>query len=348
MPRIEFSGQRILDYLLERSGVIREPVPDKIDFVHRTVQEYLTAAKITDNHDIDFLVGKAHLDQWHETVIMAAGHADSKLRKDLLMGLLHRAESEARYARKLRILTTACLETLTDVPLTLRDKVDNCLSSLIPPRSVKEAQSLASAGEEVLRYLPDDLDEFSEGQSVAIVRTCWQINGPDALRKLTAYGLDSRTSVQRELITGWEYFEPREYAEQVLANTPLKCLIHVRTPQIVPNLRYLKHMKDLFVSLYKSTIDLEFLTHVPPLRSLTAFAETVTSLDALKLQPSLESLRIHIGEDDNDVEFLRQLTKLKYLHLTPTNLNHLGFLDYLPSLHILGLSSLDSAKAREY
>ena len=191
MPRINLGGKRILDYLLERSGVIREPIPGRIDFVHRTVQEYLTAAKISDNHDIEFLVSKAHLDQWYETVIMAAGHADSKLRKELLAGLLNRAESETRYARKLRILTTACLETVTDIPLALRDRIDTAASSLIPPRSMKEAESLASAGEEVLRHLPDSLNELTEAQSAAVVRTCWLINGPDALERLTAYGMDS-------------------------------------------------------------------------------------------------------------------------------------------------------------
>ena len=52
-----------LRYLLERSGVIREPVVGRIDFVHRTFQEYLAGKQAAEKHLMEFLVRNAHLDQ---------------------------------------------------------------------------------------------------------------------------------------------------------------------------------------------------------------------------------------------------------------------------------------------
>ncbi len=62
----------IVDHLISRSGVIREPIVGRIDFVHRTFQEYLTAREAAEQGDIGFLIERAHLDTWQETVVMAA------------------------------------------------------------------------------------------------------------------------------------------------------------------------------------------------------------------------------------------------------------------------------------
>lgn len=78
MPQAGVSADEVLDSLLERSGIIREPVPGKIDFVHRTVQEYLAAKQAADLGDMDLLIRNAHLDQWRDTVIIAAGHATNR------------------------------------------------------------------------------------------------------------------------------------------------------------------------------------------------------------------------------------------------------------------------------
>jgi hypothetical protein len=89
---------------LQRSGVIREPVPGRIDFVHRTVQEYLAAKQAADLGDMDLLVRNAHHDEWRETIVMAAGHANEPLRRELINGILGRAQAEPKRARRLKLL----------------------------------------------------------------------------------------------------------------------------------------------------------------------------------------------------------------------------------------------------
>src|SRR5262249_28225729 len=105
----------VLRHLLTRSGLIREPIPGRIDFVHRTFQEYLTAQEAADRGHSGFLVQRAHLDQWRETIVLAAGHGDVRFREELLDGLHGRAQREPRHARQLRLLAVSCLEAMPAV-----------------------------------------------------------------------------------------------------------------------------------------------------------------------------------------------------------------------------------------
>ncbi|MEQ4718405.1 NACHT domain-containing protein [Nonomuraea sp. B19D2] len=229
MPRVQATGAQVLEYLLERSGVIREPVEGRIDFVHRTVQEYLTARAAAEVGDIEPLVLNAHRDQWREVVVMAAGHANGPLREELLNGLLSRMAGEARYARRLKVLVCSCLETLPSVPERLREAVDGCLNDLIPPRDVASARSLAPAGQVVLDRLPRDLSGLSPAAARACVRTAWLINGPGALDVLACYASDGRPDVEGELLEGWRYFEPEAFAERVLSSLRTKEMLQLHT-----------------------------------------------------------------------------------------------------------------------
>ena len=142
MPRVLAEPTAVLDYLLQRSGVIREPISGRIDFVHRTLQEYLAAREAADNADIEPLIARAHLDQWRETIIMTVGHANAPLRRELLEGLLARADAEPRRSHRLRLLATACLETAPDLPVGLRHRIDECIEPAHPAAQRDRGSSL--------------------------------------------------------------------------------------------------------------------------------------------------------------------------------------------------------------
>jgi predicted NACHT family NTPase len=88
MPQVRASIQDVYRHLLERSGLLREPVEGRVDFVHRTFQEYLAAQDAMNTDDVGTVVQNGHLDQWHEVVVMAVGHASQKQREELLGRLL--------------------------------------------------------------------------------------------------------------------------------------------------------------------------------------------------------------------------------------------------------------------
>ncbi|MFV2084516.1 NACHT domain-containing protein [Micromonospora sp. LOL_021] len=164
MRQVTNPAEAVLDHLVQRSGVLREPVPDRIDFVHRTFQEYLAAREAAEQGHDGALVGQAHLDTWRETSVLAAGHANAPVRRSLLTGLLDRASNEPKQARHLRLLAAACLETSPTVePPELLQRIRDGVQTLLPPRSVKESRSLAGVGEPLLRELPSEPGQLTEG-----------------------------------------------------------------------------------------------------------------------------------------------------------------------------------------
>ena len=364
MPQVRAGAAAVLDVLLQRSGVIREPVPGRIDFMHRTVQEYLTAKQAADLGDIDLLVRNAHQDQWRETVVMAAGHANEPLRRDLIMGILDRARDEPGRTRRLKLLAVACLETLPSVPDDLRAVLGQCLDDLVPPRDAGAARSLAIAGEPVLAWLPESLDGLSQAAAAATVQTAWLINGPQALDVLARYAADERRNVQWELNLAWNYFDPEEYAERVLAAMPPGGHIYVPSPTQFAAVAKLSAPSELEISLagtadlspiaahaasltdlrlyYKEPgADPAALPALPKLHHLAVGLPGLADLRFMNRLPQLETVWLTHCQDIEDYSPLRRFTSLRTLALY--NSNRLRSLQQLPPLRAVRSLSLDGS-----
>jgi predicted NACHT family NTPase len=100
----------ILQQALERTGLLREPYPDQIQFVHRTFRDYLAARECVDAGLTGLLIDHAHEDAWREVVVMAVAHARPKERADLLQRLLDKAANARKKDSRLGDLVAAvCL-----------------------------------------------------------------------------------------------------------------------------------------------------------------------------------------------------------------------------------------------
>src|SRR5262249_14450380 len=155
MAQVSATPEAVYRSLLERSGLIREPVADRVDFVHRTFQEYLAAQEALAAGDTGVLVNNAHLDQWREVVIMAAGHAYAPVREALLSELVERGRRASSDRDKLSLLAVACLETSPELSTGLREEIRARVRYLLPPRNVTAAKSLAAAGDFVVDLLAE-------------------------------------------------------------------------------------------------------------------------------------------------------------------------------------------------
>ena len=145
IPR-DVRALQVREFLLARSGIVREAVIGQMDFIHHTFQEYLAAKAALDNGDIGVLCNKAHDDQWWDVIVLAAGLASRTLREDLITGLIRRGDKEIRLRHQLHLLAVACLETSVELASELRSDVEKRLTTLVPPRTMTEAKALASAG----------------------------------------------------------------------------------------------------------------------------------------------------------------------------------------------------------
>jgi len=322
MAYVKATGEEALEALLQRSGIIHEPVPDEIDFVHRTIQEYLTAERAADLDTMNLLVQAADLDHWREVIIMAIGHANETQRRDLIQGILGRTRERIapERARQLKLLAVGCMETLPAVSGDLQEALDECLDGLFPVKDADEASSLAALGEPVLRRLPASLERLPGYAAAATVRTAWLINGPDALNLLQGYASDERREVQDELNLAWAYFDPDEYAERVISAMPgwSRKSFEVHLPAQFALLNKVPPLWSLRVHVVGLNDWSILSVHSASLRELGL---TGSRLDAAALTslvdavPNVRWLYLHRCDGINDLTPLRNLLDLERLYI---------------------------------
>ena len=216
MPHVGGEPESVFRHLLIRSGLLREPVPGAVDFVHRTFQDYLGAKAAVEERDLGVLVRNAHDEQWAAVVRMAVGHASVEERGRLLRGLLRRADRAPRLRHRLVLLAAACLEHATELDPVVRSEVEGRAGELVPPQSKEEAEELAKVGALVLELLPGS-EGLSEEVAAAVVRTAGRVKGDAALEVISRFRQDLRASVTDEICDAWSSFDSDRYAEEVLA-----------------------------------------------------------------------------------------------------------------------------------
>nr|WP_306453578.1 NACHT domain-containing protein [Streptomyces sp. Tue6028] len=317
MPHLDgLDGRQVLEQLRDRSGMLRAPAQGRLDFVHRTFQEYLAAEEAAEEDHIGNLVERAHLDVWRQTIIMTAGHANSRQREELLGGILDRAGQEPRHARTLRLLAASCQETLTSVSQDLTDRLEEAVTRLLPARRSTDPAALAAVGPSLLRQMPRSLDELTEKAAKQTVRTVALIGGEDALRLLAGYTADKRTDVVDELINAWGYFDGDAFVDKVLSRLPLKGRsVRVTHSGQWRGLHRLRSLTELRIAY--PLPDFAAVGELPPLRELILLElRGEADLTILRTQPELVTLGLYGGMPLRHLEALGELDLLRNLFLS--------------------------------
>ncbi|MFG3010836.1 NACHT domain-containing protein [Streptomyces cinerochromogenes] len=331
----EQDGGKVLEQLRDRSGILRSPAEGRVDFVHRTFQEYLAAEEATEEDRIGNLVGRAHLDLWRETIIMAAGHANRPQREELLGGILDRARKEPRYGRKLRLLAAACQETVPEVSDGLAGRLEEAVSGLLPPRRKTDPPALAAVGPSLLRRLPRSLEELSPKAAVQTVRTVALIGGEQALGLLEGYAEDRRRDVVAALIDAWVYFDADAYADRVMAGIPLNgvrvSLTHSHQLRAAMRLRSLTSLTIAF-----PIQDLSAVAELVPLKQLVCTVRETADLSVLRGHPGLNLFLLAGNPSVRHAEALADLPALRYLQLPLASLDGIESLPFMPHITVLG------------
>ncbi|WP_206790707.1 NACHT domain-containing NTPase [Amycolatopsis sp. MtRt-6] len=287
MAQVEGGVAAVYRYLVERSGLLRESTADRVDFVHRTFQEYLAArSAVVDSDDIGVLVGNADKDQWSQVIVMAAGHATSSQRKELLEGLLDRgrAENNATFL----LLAVAALETAPELEPALRQRILDSTASLLPPSSEAIADTLAAAGSFALDLL-GTVQPRSVREVVYTIRAAAGTGLNEAVPVIARFRDDRRGAVHQEILRHWPRFDPHLYAERVLSHLPVDS-VALADPSmlsacaLLPNVRKLTCpagrvvvLGDLPPQLEELNLSIEFDTHLVASRSHTLRSLSVSA-----------------------------------------------------------------------
>ncbi|MER7517348.1 NACHT domain-containing protein [Streptomyces sp. NPDC126499] len=211
--------EKVFTHLLHRSGLLREPTADTVDFVHRTFQDYLAAKALVDHWDIGVLVSHAADDQWEDVIRMAVGHARPRECAEILRELLAAADANPQdRSRQLRVLLLAAsaLDHATEVPPEVRAEVLARTAEIIPPRTPDEARELARVGRLVLDLLPGP-EGLSDEEARMVVTTATHITVDAAIPYLARFADHSSLEVRSQLVWGWGRFEAKPYTEAIVA-----------------------------------------------------------------------------------------------------------------------------------
>lgn len=203
--------QEILEYLLERCGVLREPEVHKVDFIHRTFQEYLTANEISRNEDWGYLKEKIDDELWQETIVLSIGYGKKAIADDLITTTLYKKTGLKKDNKNL-FIAIRFLSGAIEVDKKIRDNIEIKLSKIVPPQ-LNECLNLALSGDLVVPYLKYH-SEFNAIQNLACLRTLRIIGTEKALEILKTYfSHDLTTDELKEIGLLINQFEDKDLIE---------------------------------------------------------------------------------------------------------------------------------------
>ena len=215
----EYTTEDVLDYLIERSGIIREPEEGIIDFVHKTFMEFLAVKTICRNCDWNVLVREACNSNWKETIIMCFHEMGSENISRVLRKLI----CEGAFKDDDRYILMASLGASNAVFLSnheIKEEIDEKIRNMIPPKPA-DLSEISQAGTYLLPFLKD-LETYSNDEKGRCLNLIDRIGTEEAIPAIISYvegnGNDTVKLYALNMLAGFEDAILEEYniKEQLL------------------------------------------------------------------------------------------------------------------------------------
>ena len=363
----------VLEALLQRSGIIREPSIGSIDFIHKTFQEFLAAYAVLDKADWALVLRNAVDERWTEVIVLAVGIAPKPTRDLLMEKFASKAEtaSTIELSKVYAILSAACLSLAVDVNPNLRNKILGLLNNAVPPTSRTEAKMLARIGQPAVELL-SRAPMRDELGTIMCIATLANIGSGEALAALGRFANTSNLRLRAEIMRAWDYFDREEYADKVLSIalgkngrypvpfiSPLdglgaaKNVTHlyltrpdVRTKSIDPTgIGEATDLQSLIIDCPQKAFDLGILAPLTNLQELTIVGVgQFLNFEALAEHENLRALKLGRCKGVKTLESLAGLNELTHLSLDSsfdcTSIAPLGSLQKLQTLEIRNFKEL--------
>jgi len=331
-------GTSVLNALILRSGLIREPVASRIDFVHRTFQEYLAARAAISDDQCGELINNAHNDHWREVIVMAVGHAQPRQREELLHGVLRRAENSPRNRQSLQTLAVSCLETSHQLAPALHAKIQAVAESQLPPKGVRQAEILARIGEPLLDLLADH-PPHGQRQATATIRAASTVGGPAALPIISRCSKIPGISVHDELMRAWHLFDNQEYATKVLSGSPHATNIAIQSLKQMPFLKEISGLRYLTLD-FPTQDHFDYIHELPLLEALNIVdGSSISDINPLAMHPNLHRLLIQGRGSQVNLSSIAELPRLREVIVAVNRVKTPEYLRNCPGLNEIGLIS---------
>ena len=323
----------LLEYFLERSGLLQQIGTHEIHFAHRTFQEYMAAKDFVDKDSMGFLKSRAGDDYWTETILLALGLCSNNSSNQFIFDLLKIAQKQEEKgsslkATRLYLLIMRGKDTMRQILPGLQKIIESKIQTIIPPDNRDKRMQLVASGELALPFLgkkpnrtiKDDLScaltllQMRVEEAYAILLDYFDDQRPNFIANLKKLLLkvDAQTLEQTGLVELILRKGPHRFPIEII-----EALVGVSRDFRLYKMFPQKHLK--FTS-NKIVIDLkaEFDWYVPPEKSITFHFNVENGACLHSIQHlCVESLSIP-GLDESTFSGLKQMTKLKKLEIRKT------------------------------
>ncbi|MGH4033279.1 NACHT domain-containing protein [Actinomycetota bacterium Odt1-20B] len=280
----------VYDALMLRSGLLREPAEGRVDFLHRTFQDYLGARLAVQELDFDLLLNNADKPEWEDVILLAVAHGRPREAEFMLRRLVETGTFRGK------LLAAAGLPYAAEVAPDVRALVEEGVGSLIPPRSLMEADQLAEAGGDlILGLLPGPEDIDSGTTAYRVVEAAARLATESALDFLVAFRGHPGAKVQRTLAGAWGRFDRERYAQDILAHLPRQHPVIVHGREDLETLRAIGGWRNIRVKGAYRVEDLTELIVADLLTHLRVEApDPVEKLAWLTAFPNLQEIYVEV------------------------------------------------------
>ncbi|MHC3472161.1 NACHT domain-containing protein [Streptomyces sp. 7R007] len=317
MPHVEGqrSAERILRFLLDRSGLLQERTDDAIQFIHRTFQDFLAAKEFHESGYLPELMEHADNEAWQDVIVLAAGHAARPDAGRLIAGLLDLGDGETQRTRRyeFHVLAARCALNVQSLSPALMSRVKDGIVALMPPRDREEVEDLAGLGDWIVELAPD-ADRLPESVALSTVQLLARVRSTKSRRKLRQCASHPQQSIRGEVARAWDLQPLEEYVREVLDGAHLPYLV-IDKPARLARLHRLGSVAQLVVRGPYAEHQLD--RHLPTrhLESLVIEDDpALTSLVFLRTRRDLRNLELQ------DCASVRDLSALADLDLTALRL----------------------------
>ncbi|MEO1394414.1 MAG: leucine-rich repeat domain-containing protein, partial [Cyanobacteria bacterium J06634_5] len=316
----EVTGRKIRNLFADRSGLLRSTFEGRIDFAHRTFQEYLAVMAILDEGNFKELLQKVKDDQWKESIIVAAGKIRKPEVQQLFQHLIDEGNSDKNQDKKryLHLLAIACLETVTKIEPAMQEQVLSSGKALLPPKDDDEIATIVRASDEIVPLLQYEA-KYSREEACQNIKALVTVGTEKAMECLEAYAkakFEKQSDIHaigREIGKGWDAFNQVNYLSQVLCHLTSLSLSGTNIADVEP-LKELSQLQSLYLS-NTNIADFEPLKELSQLQSLDLSNNNIADVEPLKELSQLQSLYLS-NTNIADFEPLKELSQLQSLDLS--------------------------------
>ena len=331
-----------VDFLIDRSGLLREESFGGIDFIHNTFRDYLAAIRLVARRDFGFLVQLAADRDWQNVVLFACGSVDKAGVEEMLTPLLEqlsrdRSQDENGNAlsehRSDELFILKCAVAALELPVSLQGQITAMLTEFLPPRSIEEAHVVAEFGDENASELCYDSNNNTQIQ-VACIRALGMMRTERSSEILRSYLEDSASTIRSEILRYVNPLELEDLRIMVLSGSPLPQEYASNVTTLLP-LFGASDTKMLNLSrCYIS--DISMLPQLINLEDLVLSRTPILEFGSLSFCHSLKRLDLSFTKFD-DGSIIEDLVELEELILDYTDIKDVSFARNLRNLKYLGV-----------